>query len=234
MPGPNDVRRAAPRLWDADWHVLRTLARAIRVLLADERLHLKGARVIDFGCGDRPYQSWFEAAGASYQGADIAPGAEVAVRADGTLDAKDGQFDLVASFQVLEHVWDVGTYLREARRVLKPDGWFLLATHGNWLYHPHPNDYRRWTAEGLRREVEATGFRLVRLYPVVGPLAWTTVFRSLGAAQVLRRIPVVRSTLLPALTALFNLRAWFEDWMTPERYKVDNACVYVGLFHPYA
>lgn len=234
MHHPNDARRAAPRLWDADWHVLRMLARAIRALLADERLHLRGARVIDFGCGDRPYQSWFEAMGAHYWGADITPGAEIAVRPDGKIDVEDAQFDLVTSFQVLEHVWDVPTYLQEARRVLKPNGWLLLATHGNWLYHPHPHDYRRWTAEGLRREVEAAGFQLERLFPVVGPLAWTTIFRSLGVAQVLRKIPVLKSTLRPMLVAVFNVRAWIEDRVTPPQYKANDACVYVGLFSRHA
>jgi SAM-dependent methyltransferase len=214
--------------------VLRMLGRAIGSLLADGRLQLQGARVVDFGCGGRPYEPWFRQAGAAYYGADITPGAEIAVRADGMLDSADAQFDVVASFQVLEHVWDVGAYLSEARRVLKPGGWLLLSTHGAWLYHPHPHDYRRWTAEGLRREVEAAGFRLVRMCPVVGPLAWTTVFRSLGAAEVLRHIPVVRHTLLPMLTTVFSLRAWLEDRITPERHKAQNACVYLGLFSRHA
>ena len=120
------------------------------------------------------------------------------IRDDGTLDCADGEYDLVASFQVLEHVWDLDAYLGEARRALRPEGWLLLSTHGSWLYHPHPHDYRRWTAEGLRREVESRGFRLVRMEPVVGPLAWTTIFRSLGVAHVLKPWPVVG----PSLAAL--------------------------------
>lgn len=226
----NGNRRASPRIWDADWHVLRNLAIAVRALLADPRLRLTGARVLDFGCGSRPYERWFRAAGAHYQGADIEGDPEIRVLADGRLDARDAQYDLVASFQVLEHVWDVANYLREARRVLKSDGWLLLATHGTWLYHPHPTDYRRWTAEGLQREVEAHGFRLVRICPVVGPLAWTTVFRNLGAAHVLGAIPVVKTLVLPVLVAALNICAWIEDRITPEHVTANNACIYVGLF----
>jgi hypothetical protein len=114
--------------------------------------------------------------------------------------------------------------------VLKPDGWLLLATHGTWLYHPHPDDYRRWTAEGLRREVQAHGFGLVLQLPVVGPLAWTTVFRGLGAAHFLERIPVVGALLSPAVAVALNLRAWIEDRITPQNITADNACVYVCLF----
>lgn len=222
--------RASPRVWQPDWLVLRQMGRALRALLADPALRLKGAQVLDFGCGSRPYESWFAAAGAQYRGADIDGGHEVGIHADGTLACGDAQWDLVASFQVLEHVWDVATYLREARRVLRVEGCLLLSTHGTWLYHPHPYDYRRWTAEGLRREVEAQGFSLVRMEPVVGPLAWTTIFRSLGMVHFLKRLPVLGAPLAGLAAMGFNLRAWLEEGLTPREVTADNACTYMGLF----
>src|SRR5437764_11823717 len=143
------------------------MARTLRQRLADPALRLDGARVLDFGCGTRPYEPWFLEAGAQYRGADLDGAHEVCIRDDGMLACADGEYDLVASFQVLEHVWDLDAYLGEARRALRPEGWLLLSTHGSWLYHPHPHDYRRWTAEGLQREVESRGFRLVRMEPAV-------------------------------------------------------------------
>ena len=223
-------RRSAPRIWDADWHVLRALGAALRAALADPELRLHGARVLDFGCGSRPYEPWFAAAGALYHGADIEGQAEVRVADSGQLEAPDAQFDIVASFQVIEHVWDVGRYLREARRVLRDDGRLLLSTHGAWPYHPHPGDFRRWTAEGLRREVSAQGFELIRMRPVVGPLAWTTVFRNLGLSRLLRRVPVAGAPLAAAAAIALNAWAWFEDCLTPASVAANNACVYLGLF----
>lgn len=222
--------RAAPRIWQADWLVLREMARVLRGMLADPALGLRGARVLDFGCGTRPYEPWFAAAGAQYRGADIDGAHEVRIAADGTLGCGDAEFDVVTSFQVLEHVWEVGAYLREARRVLRANGWLLLSTHGTWLYHPHPFDYRRWTAEGLRREVEAHGFSLLRLEPVVGPLAWTTTFRSLGAAHFLKKLPLAGAPLAAAAAIAFNARAWIEDRLTPRAITAVNACTYIGLF----
>jgi SAM-dependent methyltransferase len=226
----SDERRANPRLWELGWPVMRRQAQAIRALMAHPALALRGAAVLDFGCGDRPYEPWFAAAGARYAGADIDGAHEVAIRPDGTLAAADGAFDLVASFQVLEHVWDLAVYLGEARRALKPGGHLLLSTHGTWFYHPHPGDYRRWTGEGLRREVEAHGFELLAMVPVVGPLAWTSILRSFGLAYALRRVPLAGNALCAAATALYNLRAWLEDAITPEEVRAQNACVYVTLF----
>jgi SAM-dependent methyltransferase len=222
--------RAAPRIWRADWLVLREMARVLRAMLADPALGLRGARVLDFGCGTRPYEPWFVAAGAQYRGADIDGAHEVRIAQDGRLECADGQFDVVASFQVLEHVWDLDAYLGEARRALRPGGKLLLSTHGSWLYHPHPRDYRRWTAEGLQREVESRGFALRRMEPVVGPLAWTTVFRALGAVQVLKRLPIVGAPLAAGAAACYNLRAWLEDRITPRGITAVNACTYIALF----
>lgn len=199
-------------------------------MLANPALALRGASVLDFGCGTRPYEAWFIAAGAQYQGADIDGRQDVVVHQDGSLAAADATFDMVASFQVLEHVWDLATYLGEAHRVLKPGGWLLLSTHGSWFYHPHPGDYRRWTGEGLRREVEAHRFRLLEMRSVVGPLAWTTILRSYGCAYVFRRVPIVGNVLSATAALAYNLRAWLEDSMTPERVTENNACVYVALF----
>jgi SAM-dependent methyltransferase len=222
--------RAEPRIWDPSWLVLRGMAREIRHLLANPALSLRGATVLDFGCGTRPYEAWFTDAGARYQGADIDRAHEVAIAADGTLGARDASCDLVASFQVLEHVWDVGAYLRESRRVLKPGGCLLLSTHGHWFYHPHPADYRRWTGEGLRREVEAQGFTLVEMRPVVGPLAWSTVLRLFGLTYACRRIPLAGGAVCALAAVLGNLRAWLEDRVTPAQITAENACTYIALF----
>lgn len=223
-----DHRRAAPRIWQPDWYVLRELAGAIRATL--DTMSLRGARVLDFGCGERPYEAWFTDAGAHYGGADIDGVHEVRIKPDGALATEDASADVVASFQVLEHVLDVGAYLREAHRVLVPGGSLLLSTHGTWLYHPHPQDYRRWTVEGLKADVEAAGFRLVSIRPAAGPLAWTTVVRALGLIHVLRKVPLAGGALAAVVASVLSVKAWLEDRITPGEYIRDNACMYVALF----
>lgn len=40
----------------------------------------------------------------------------------------DASFDVVCSFEVIEHLRDRGAYLREVARVLRPDGTYLVST----------------------------------------------------------------------------------------------------------
>lgn len=226
-PSPEQRRRLAPHIWDTDWLVLRGMRRIIDRLAAD--IARPGLTAIDFGCGERPYESLFTGRGVGYRGADLGDAAEMHISAGGILDAPDRSAGLMLSFQVLEHVRDLDTYLAEARRVLADDGLMLLSTHGTWLYHPHPEDHRRWTREGLLGDISARGFEVIACEPVVGPLAWTTMVRLTCIAYPLRNVPVVGKPLAASIAVLMNAKAWVEDRITPAWVTKDNACVYVTL-----
>ncbi|MBX9925437.1 MAG: class I SAM-dependent methyltransferase [Hyphomicrobiaceae bacterium] len=228
-------RRLAPRLWDTDWLVLKGMHVAIRDMA--KRLVKPGAIVLDFGCGVKPYETLFTAHGATYQGADFDPGHAhpghtYEIAPSGKLSAPDACADTVVSFQVLEHVRDLDTYFAEAARVLRPDGHLLLSTHGTWLYHPHPEDHRRWTREGLIGDIEARGFEVIDCVPVVGPLAWTTTLRLTCFKFALMKLPLVCGPLAAVLGTIMNLKAAIEDKVTPAWVTRDNACVYVTLSRP--
>lgn len=219
------VRRREPRIVDTDWLVLRGLS--AEVISAAGELARPGVLAIDFGCGDQPYRSLFEQRGVEYRAADLGNGAEISIRPDGHVDAPDACADLVLSFQVLEHVRDLDTYLAEAMRLLRPGGQLLLSTHGTWLYHPHPEDHRRWTRMGLVNELESRGWKVDACAAVVGPLAWTTLIRLTGYCFALRKLPVLGNIAAAGLAAVMNLRAAAEDSLTPAAIRDDNACVYV-------
>jgi SAM-dependent methyltransferase len=219
------ARRREPRLIDTDWLVLRGLAGEVSAAAGE--LARPGMVALDLGCGDKPYRQLFEERGAEYVGADLGGAAQVAIGADGRVDAPDASADLVLSFQVLEHVRDLDRYLGEAKRLLRPGGRLLLSTHGIWLYHPHPEDHRRWTREGLINELESRGFAVETCRPVVGPLALTTIIRLTAFAYALRKIPVLNRFLVPLLAVIMNLRAALEDRITPAAVREDNACVYI-------
>jgi SAM-dependent methyltransferase len=223
-------RRLNPRMIDSDWLVMRGMAKAIGALAA--KVARPGAVAIDFGCGTAPYRPYFVAAGCRYLGADFEGAPDIAIDAAGLLAAGDASADLLLSFQVLEHVRDLAVYFSEARRVLRPAGRMVLSTHGTWLYHPHPEDHRRWTRQGLVAEIEGHGFEVTDCIAVVGPLGWTTVLRLTCFCHVLRKIPLAGPPLAGALCLVMNLRALLEEAVTPAAVTADNACVYVTLSRP--
>jgi SAM-dependent methyltransferase len=205
------------------------LRKAILEMLDRRVGALDGRTVVDLGCGDSPYAPLFRQRGARYVRCDLGGEVDVVLRPGEPLALPAGEAEGVVSFQVLEHVWEIDWYLGEARRLLRAGGWLLLSTHGVWPYHPHPTDYRRWTRDGLVRELEERGFEVEAVLPVCGPLAWTSQIRLLGVRELLLRVPLVRWTLLPVLVLLWNLRLLFEESVTPAGMRLNNASVYVTL-----
>jgi SAM-dependent methyltransferase len=224
--------RLQPSIWrDHDWYTLLRLRQGLESVLKDHSLLQPGHTVADIGCGDQPYAPLFLAANVRYIGCDLDDKAPVRFTPGERIPLEDGAVDGVVSFQVLEHVWDLDWYLGECRRLLKPGGWLLLSTHGTWPYHPHPTDFRRWTRDGLVREIATRGFNVKEARPIVGPLAYTTQFRLFGLRHVFSKIPVVgRLLFLPFLLSM-NLRMWLEDAVTPASIRNDNASVYITLSH---
>ena len=119
--------------------------------------------VLDYGCGVMPYRRLF-AHCKSYIGADIVstPDVDLVYEVGRPLPLGDASVDVVLSSQVLEHVKEPASYLRECKRVLRPDGRLLLTTHGFYMWHG-PGDWHRWTHEGLIHEVESAGFEVLDL-----------------------------------------------------------------------
>lgn len=217
--------RSAPRLWDTDWLVLRPLARMLRQQAA---IHVApGAMMVDFGCGDMPYAPAMRALGFDYRGADLDAGGDLVIDAAGRVPLPAGCAGAVLSVQVLEHVRDLASYCAEIRRLLRDDGIVLLSTHGNWLYHPHPEDHRRWTRTGLALDLATHGLVVEECMAIAGPLATTTLIRMTGYAFMLRKLPWLGAPLAGVLAMVMNIRARLEDAITPAQMRLDNASVYL-------
>lgn len=214
-------------IFDHDWYPLSMLRRSIDKALVKILRQSKDISVIDLGCGDAPYKDLFLKYGMQYKTADIAGEPDYLIDDNGRTSAESASFDVVCSFQVLEHVWDIDAYFSEVKRLLKSNGLCLLSTHGVWLYHPHPGDYRRWTKAGLLRELKSRGFEIEDAVPIVGPLGWLSVFRLIAYTHIVSRIPVLGRWICCLLSLVLNTRAKLEDWITPKQVYCDNACVYL-------
>ena len=155
--------RRDPSRSDRHYLVLAPLSRQIQSEVA--RLFDPSGRtlrVLDVGCGDKPYLPLLDAYAERYVGLDAAPRPHVDdVGSAEDLPYEDESFDLILCTQVREHLPEPAVALSEMHRVLRPGGSALISTHGVFLYHPDPpdgeGDYWRWTHSGLRRQVGAAG-----------------------------------------------------------------------------
>jgi SAM-dependent methyltransferase len=143
------AERRHPRLSTPQWAVRAPLAAWLEqeAQQADE-----GYRVLDVGCGPKPYYPFFAERASEYVGVDVVPhaAADLVGRIE-DLPVEDATFDLVLCTQVLEHCDDPLRAVSELRRVTAPGGRVLASTHGVQVYHPSPQDYWRWTYAGLER-----------------------------------------------------------------------------------
>ena len=102
------------------------------------------ARCVDVGCGDGTTTGhWLSRHAAEYVGVDVSANAVEAAQARGfqaqqvddssTLPFEDASFDVATCIEVLEHVFEPHSTVREIHRVLKPGG-VLIATVPNVAY----------------------------------------------------------------------------------------------------
>lgn len=122
-------------------------------------------KVLDFGCGTKPYQKLFNAD--QYIGVEIdIPGEYKDKRIiyyDGKhIPFEDKAFDSLISSEVFEHVVNIDEIVKELNRVLKPGGNALITVPFVYPRHCWPNDYRRYTYEGIKNLLTSNGFEIVK------------------------------------------------------------------------
>jgi SAM-dependent methyltransferase len=129
-------------------------------------------RLLDLGCGYKPYRELFRQRVAHHIGVDLSTeGSAPDVLASGfALPFIDACFETVLATQVLEHVPEPELLLREVARVLRPGGVLILTAPLTWPLHEEPFDYFRYTEYGLRYLLEKCGYRVEHLQQRLGGL----------------------------------------------------------------
>jgi len=134
--------------------------------------HFLSGRLLDFGCGSKPYKQEFQHC-SEYIGIDYEnPGhdhsnEQIDVFYDGkNIPFPSDSFDSVFSSEVLEHVFDVHYTLNEIARVLKPGGRLLLTCPFVWPIHEEPFDFGRYTPFALRHLLQKSGFTIIHFEKV--------------------------------------------------------------------
>jgi SAM-dependent methyltransferase len=117
---------------------------------------------LDLGGGNGELQLPLEDRGYAYINLDLEPRGQWSVVGDAhRTPFQDKAFSLIVSKDSLEHFLDFRAALQEARRVIEPNGRFVI-----WVpfLHPfHATDYFRYTPLGLETLLNEAGFLITSL-----------------------------------------------------------------------
>jgi ubiquinone/menaquinone biosynthesis C-methylase UbiE len=161
-------------------------------LAAREHAH---GRLLDVGCGEKPYAPLFRGLVDEHVGVDhpesVHPLSQVDVLATAyEIPLADGSFDTVLMTEVLEHLEEPARGLAEAGRLLRPGGKLILTTPFMWPLHEEPRDFFRYSPYGLRHLLESGGFGAVTITPIAGK--WTTMATFAGYTLAAYRVGPLR------------------------------------------
>lgn len=210
------------RVYYDDDDPLKTQESLARYVFA--QTYVEGNIVLDVGCGARRgpvilAQSAREVVGSDVSAEAIAycvqywpsPKVRYVVSDALSLSFSDAAFDVVSSFEVIEHLVEQEQFLREIRRVLKKDGVCLMSTPNRLVMSPdgvftNPDHVKELSADEFKTLL-LTVFSHVELYGQRSSSRVREVLRARqGSYQDTRCVPIfLRHFFPPRLRGfLFN------------------------------
>jgi len=181
-----------------------------------------GGRILDVGCGQKPYQSLFQST--EYIGMDVEQSGHnhgnepIDVYYDGGIfPFDDDSFDSVICNQVLEHVAIPVTTLSEIHRVLKPKGHVLLSVPFLADEHEQPFDFYRYSSFGMRYLFENQNFEIIKSVKLNQNIAlvfahfWNTYWYKIFKT----RYPIISLLITPIVHAPVTLLGYVCSLILP-------------------
>jgi SAM-dependent methyltransferase len=183
--------------------------------------------LLDAGCGQKPYSELFARRVEVHIGLELSPdsayrGHQADIFGDVTaLPIASGSIQTVLCTEVLEHLKSPRAALEEFFRVLQDGGLLILTAPFAFLLHDS-QDYFRYSAQGLRAMLEASGFFVEAVRPITGTGQTLAMLVNKYLIDVgfmwtkwLYPIGLVARPALWALAALINLIGGLGDLILP-------------------
>lgn len=198
----------------------------------DEESHLRAlagvlhGRVLEIGSGNQRLQKHLRA-DTRYIGLDYPPSAKrYGLRPEVWGDAarlpfRAATMDGVVMLEVVEHLPDPLTALREAGRVVAPGGRVWLSFPFLYPIHDAPYDYSRLTQFGLQQMAAEAGLEIMHLTERGGAAEAAALLASLALAQAavqsVERLSLTALAALPLmlLVPFINVAGWFLSRLIP-------------------
>lgn len=205
-----------------------SITESISYLLNKYKHKIEGRKLLDIGCGSKPYAFLFKELNITYEGIDFKNYSsnysyelnnpdfyfERNYKKDYKLSQfKNGSYYIVTAFQVLEHHENVNMFFSEAGRILKKGGYLIISFPFIWELHEEPNDFQRLTHYKIKKLSQENNMRIVETVKRGGALS--TIIQLTNLALFNTKLPklIKKSAYLLFLLPL----QWF-------------ACIYEKLF----
>jgi SAM-dependent methyltransferase len=191
----------------------RPILEAVRVAAP-----LLTGRLLDVGCGNKPYASILQCA--AHVGVDVPSSPHDQDRFDFVYDGKvlpfgKAEFDSVLCTEVLEHCPQPSTLMAEIARVLKPGGYVLITVPMVFHHHEEPYDFQRFTKYGVEELARHAGLELTWILPRGGLYATTVATFYTMVGYTLSRRPIsdlIYWTLWPFAELALRLERLGHSW----------------------
>jgi SAM-dependent methyltransferase len=129
----------------------------------EKHAHLLGTNVLEVGSRIHDPNAWWlvnrDLAKGKWTGIDMQPGLGVDIEADiENLRYLDGGYSGILCSEVMEHVKRPWIAVKELHDMLVPGGWIIITVPFGFHRHAYPNDYYRYTDQGLKVLLDDAGF----------------------------------------------------------------------------
>ncbi len=158
-------------------------------------------KVLDIGCGDKPFYSYIKNQIDLYIGIEYPQkhhsnkNIEIFAAAD-KLPIKSHSFSFIIISQVLEHLENPLDALKEINRILINDGRVFVSWPFLYLIHEEPRDFYRFTKYGMTYLAEQAGLTIEYITPTTG--FWITIF-CLLSKHLLTKSKILYRLFVPVL-----------------------------------
>ena len=200
---------------------------------------------LDVGAGNAPYRNEISRhfSVTHYLPLDFTPSDSVSLIADARmLPIRDQSIDLVACFEVVQHIGQYQTVLNEITRVLRPGGRFIVSFP--FIYGEcGVVDFHRWTVAGMTQDLTDCGFTVLCVarrggvaFVVTSLMIWAIQHIIPGSRATWRSPRTLaaycREGFLALLTLPLVLLSWLAiatDGLLPEFGCYTGALIFASL-----
>ena len=125
----------------------------------------KFKKVLDYGAGNSPYKKYVNCD--EYKTLDIVQNTkkniDLIIKPNSKIPAKKNYFDFILLVDVISHIYDFDSVLKDCHRVLKKNGKILIFTPFMYRENETPNDYWRFTSFAIRKIINKNKYKNVKI-----------------------------------------------------------------------